>query len=220
MGPSGAGKTTILSLLVRFYDADGGTVRLDGQDVASLPLAQVRAMTAYVEQDAPVLAGTLRENLLLAAPDATAAQLDDVLHRTMLTGLVQRLPAALDSQVGDSGVLLSGGERQRVAIARALLAHPRLLLLDEATSQLDALNEQALRETVRRVAGPACTVIIVAHRLSTVQDADQIVLLEAGRVAGTGTHESLLADSDLYRRLVRGQLAPAHSMGQEVQATR
>lgn len=220
VGPSGAGKTTILSLLERFYDADGGAVRLDGHDVGDLPLAEVRAMTAYVEQDAPVLAGTLRENLLLAAPDATNAQLDDVLHRTMLTGLVQRLPAALDSEVGDSGVLLSGGERQRVAIARALLAHPRLLLLDEATSQLDALNEQALRETVRRVAGPCCTVVIVAHRLSTVQDADQIILLDAGRVAGTGTHESLLADSDLYERLVRGQLAPPHPTVREAEGAR
>lgn len=207
VGPSGAGKTTLLSLLERFYDADSGVVRLDGRDVGELTLAQVRAATAYVEQDAPVLAGTLRENLLLAAPDATEGQLDDVLHRTMLLGLVQRLPDALDSQVGDSGVLLSGGERQRIAIARALLTHPRLLLLDEATSQLDALNEQALRETVRRVAGRHCTVIIVAHRLSTVRDADQIVLLDRGRVVGTGSHELLLARSDLYQRLVRGQLA-------------
>lgn len=207
VGPSGAGKTTLLSLLERFYDADSGVVRLDGRDVGELTLAQVRAATAYVEQDAPVLAGTLRENLLLAAPEATEGQLDDVLHRTMLLGLVQRLPDALDSQVGDSGVLLSGGERQRIAIARALLTHPRLLLLDEATSQLDALNEQALRETVRRVAGRHCTVIIVAHRLSTVRDADQIVLLDQGRVAGTGSHELLLARSDLYQRLVRGQLA-------------
>src|SRR6516164_5314496 len=148
VGPSGAGKTTVFSLIERFYEPDSGRVLLDGTDVRDWPIAQLRAAIGYVEQDAPVLSGSLRENLLLGAPEATDEEVSEVLRTTRLTGLVARLPEGLNTAVGHRGTRLSGGERQRVAIARALLRHPRLLLLDEATSQLDALNEAALREAV------------------------------------------------------------------------
>jgi ABC-type multidrug transport system fused ATPase/permease subunit len=209
VGPSGAGKSTALALVERFYEAEGGRVLVDGRDVAETPLNELRRMIAYVEQETPVLAGTVAENVRYACPDATDEEVASVVAQVGLSGLVERLPEGMDTDVGDAGVLMSGGERQRIAIARALLGSPRVLLLDEATSQLDALNEMAMRETVRGITGPDCTVVTVAHRLSTVVDADQIIVLSGGRVAGSGTHEELLATSEVYRDLVQGQLLPA-----------
>src|SRR5690349_17692691 len=168
VGPSGAGKTTVFSLIERFYEPQAGRVLLDGADVRDWPISQLRAAIGYVEQDAPVLSGSLRENLLLGAPEAGKAEIAEVLRITRLTGLVARLPDGLETAVGHRGTRLSGGERQRVAIGRALLRRPRLLLLDEATSQLDALNEAALRQTVAETA-LMTTVLVVAHRLSTVK---------------------------------------------------
>lgn len=204
VGPSGAGKTTVFSLLERFYRPDRGRILLDGEDIADRPLTRLRALIGYVEQDAPILSGTLRDNLLLNAPEADEAQVLDILRRTRLDSLVARLPDGLDTPVGHRGSTLSGGERQRVAIARALLRRPRLLLLDEATSQLDAANEAALHETLADI-GRTTTVMVIAHRLSTVTRADQILLLESGRVRAAGTHERLLATDALYRRLAAGQ---------------
>jgi len=206
VGPSGAGKSTVFSLLERFYDHDGGTVTVDGRDIRAWPLAELRASLAYVEQDAPVLAGTLRENLLFAAPDAPEDRLTEAVARTRLDALVARLPDGLDTAVGHRGVTLSGGERQRIAIARALLRRPRLLLLDEVTSQLDAVNEQALRDVFVELAEQT-TVLVIAHRLSTVRHADRIVVLEEGRVRTAGTHEELITSDDLYRELATTQLA-------------
>lgn len=204
VGPSGAGKTTVFSLIERFHDPDGGQVLVDGVDVRHWPLARLRTAIGYVEQDSPVLAGTLRDNLVYGVPCPTDAQVDDVVRRTRLDALVQRLPQGLDTPVGHRGGRLSGGERQRVAIARALLRRPRLLLLDEATSQLDAANEAALRDAVAEAARTT-TVLVVAHRLSTVAAADRIVVMEEGRVRAVGTHPELLAGDALYRRLAATQ---------------
>ncbi|MFE6159381.1 ABC transporter ATP-binding protein [Streptomyces sp. NPDC056486] len=204
VGPSGAGKTTVFGLIERFYDATGGRVLVDGRDVHEWPLAELRSVIGYVEQDAPVLAGTLRENLLFGAPGATGDEIQDVLVRARLATLVERLPDGLETLVGHRGSQLSGGERQRVAIARALLRKPRLLLLDEATSQLDAVNELALRDVVAEVSREV-TVLVVAHRLSTVTLADRIVVMDAGRVRASGTHEELVAADPLYGELAATQ---------------
>jgi ABC-type multidrug transport system fused ATPase/permease subunit len=205
VGPSGAGKTTILSLIERFHEPSSGRIRLDGLDLAGLPREAVRRRIGYVEQEAPVLAGTIRENLSYAAPEAGEADLAEAVRVAGLEGLIARLPEGLDTVVGDHGVTLSGGERQRIAIARALLPRPAILLMDEATSQLDSRTEAALRATMARVARTR-TVIVVAHRLSTVVAADRLVVLEAGRVRATGTHEELVEADALYRELASGQL--------------
>jgi ATP-binding cassette subfamily B protein len=205
VGPSGAGKSTVLALVEGFYPLTGGTIRWAGTDVRELPRAALRARLGYVEQEAPVLAGTVRENLLLAAPGAAEDELWAVLADVGLTSIVQRSPRGLDVPVGDDGVLLSGGERQRLAIARSLLARPALLLLDEPTASLDARNENLLRQTLAAAAGDRA-LLVVAHRLSTVLDSDQIVVLDGGRAVARGTHQELLGTSPLYRELATAQL--------------
>jgi ATP-binding cassette subfamily B protein len=205
VGPSGAGKSTVLALIEGFYPVDAGVVRWAGTDVRELPRAAVRGQLGYVEQEAPVLAGSVRDNLLLAAPAASDADLWTALAQVGLTEVVQRSSRGLDVPVGDEGVLLSGGERQRLAIARSLLARPSLLLLDEPTASLDARNEGLLRQTLA-AAGSDRALLVVAHRLSTVIDSDQIVVLDAGRVVARGTHAELVEESPLYRELATAQL--------------
>ncbi|KQQ95908.1 ABC transporter [Leifsonia sp. Leaf325] len=205
VGPSGAGKSTILALIERFYDPTGGEVRLGGLDIRSLDRSDLRAQIGYVEQDAPVLAGSIRDNLVLSAPDATDEQCISVLAAVNLSEVLDRDPAGLSAEVGENGVMLSGGERQRLAIARALLSESPILLLDESTSSLDGVNEQKMRDAIDAVAEDR-TLIVIAHRLSTVVDSDQIVVLENGRVIGTGTHSELVASTPLYRDLARHQL--------------
>ena len=205
VGPSGAGKSTILALIERFYDPTAGVVRLGGIDIRGLDREALRAQIGYVEQDAPVLAGSLRDNLTLGAPDATDDECIRVLHDVNLTEVLERSEKGLDAAVGEEGVMLSGGERQRLAIARTLLAAPPILLLDESTSSLDGLNEQLLREAIDAVAENR-TLIVIAHRLSTVVDSDQIVVLDHGRVVGVGTHSELVKSTPLYRKLAKHQL--------------
>ena len=205
VGPSGAGKTTIFSLLERFYDPDEGRLLLDGQDLRALPREQVRAALGYVEQDAPVLSGTLRENVVYAAPEADDAAVAEALRAARLDDFVAASPDGLDSLVGSRGVTLSGGQRQWIAIARALLRRPRLLLLDEATAQLDAVNERAMREVVETLAQERA-VLVIAHRLSTVVAAQQIVVLDGGRVRAVGRHDELLDRDELYAELAATQL--------------
>ncbi|REE95380.1 ATP-binding cassette subfamily B protein [Thermomonospora umbrina] len=204
VGPSGAGKSTLFALLERFYESAEGVIAVDGRDVREWSLPELRAVIGYVEQDAPIMAGTLRDNLRYAAPAATDEEILDVLARTRLSGLLEQLPDGLDTRVGHRGTTLSGGQRQRVAIARALLRRPRLLLLDEATSQLDAANEMALREAVEDIARTT-TVLVIAHRLSTVTSADRIVVIDAGEVRAVGAHAELVEADEMYRDLAATQ---------------
>ncbi|MGF2948701.1 ABC transporter ATP-binding protein [Microbacterium alcoholitolerans] len=205
VGPSGAGKSTILALIERFYDPTGGSIRLAGHDVRAYPREQLRGQFGYVEQDAPTLAGTLAENLRLAAPDATDDACEQVLRSVNLGDVLERSPLGLEAPVGEDGVMLSGGERQRLAIARALLTEAPILLLDESTSSLDGVNEQRMREAIDAAAEDR-TLLVIAHRLSTVVDSDVIVVLEDGMVVGHGTHDELVESTPLYRDLARHQL--------------
>ncbi|MEY4476703.1 MAG: hypothetical protein RJA31_207 [Actinomycetota bacterium] len=205
VGPSGSGKSTILSLIERFYDVTSGTIAVGGHNIHSLDRSELRSAIGYVEQDAPVLAGTIRDNLTLGASDATDAACLAVLAEVNLSNIVDRAENGLDAQVGEGGVLLSGGERQRLAIARALLMAPEILLLDESTSSLDGLNEQLMKDAIDRVSENR-TLIVIAHRLSTVIDSDQIVVLDKGRVLGVGKHDELVSTVPLYRELAETQL--------------
>ena len=205
VGPSGAGKSTIFSLIERFYEPTQGEILLDGQQVKDMSLDTLRSQIGYVEQDAPVLAGSIRENLLLGRAEATDDDLREVLDMVNLTEVLNRDAKALDAEVGENGIMLSGGERQRLAIARALLAAPPILLLDESTSALDGPNEQRMREAIDAVAKNR-TLIVIAHRLSTVVDSDQIIVLERGRVVGSGTHSELVKSTPLYAELAKHQL--------------
>ncbi|MGV8968736.1 MAG: ABC transporter ATP-binding protein [Cellulomonas sp.] len=205
VGPSGAGKSTLLALVERFYEVDAGAIRFEGTDVRALDRAALRARIGYVEQDAPVLAGTIRDNLILAAPDTTDDECRRVLASVNLLARVDQHPDGLDAVVGDGGAGLSGGERQRLGIARALIGDAPLLLLDEPTSSLDGRNEQAMQAAIASAA-VGRTVVIVAHRLATVAKADQIVVLDVGRVVAIGTHNELLTSSDLYHELAGHQL--------------
>ncbi|MFE6910764.1 ABC transporter ATP-binding protein [Streptomyces erythrochromogenes] len=199
VGPSGAGKTTLFSLVLRFLEPVDGELLLNGRPYHDHSHAEVRARLAYVEQDTPVVPGTLRDNLLLARPDATDDELHRVLRDVRLSEKVEALEAGLDSPLSSAHV--SGGERQRIALARALLRTPEVLLLDEATAQLDGLTEAAVQDCIRSRAATGA-VVTVAHRLSTVVDADLIVVMEAGRIRARGTHDELLETDPLYRELV------------------
>ena len=205
VGPSGAGKSTIFALIERFYDPTAGAILLDGQDVSEFSRASLREQIGYVEQDAPVLAGSFRDNLLLGSPNATDEELTAVLTKVNLAQVLARDPKGLDAEVGENGIMLSGGERQRLAIARALLAAPPILLLDESTSALDGPNEQRMREAIDAVAENR-TLVVIAHRLSTVVDSDQIIVLEQGQVVGVGNHSELVKSTPLYAELAKHQL--------------
>ncbi|MGA5566667.1 ABC transporter ATP-binding protein [Streptomyces platensis] len=217
VGLSGAGKSTVFALVARFYEPDSGTVLFDGRPAAGLSRGECRARIAVVDQSTHVVQGSLRDNLTYAVPDAGDAEVRRVVELARLEGVVDRLPGGLSGVLGERGCTLSAGERQRVALARALLARPSLLLLDEPTSHLDAVNEAALTAVMNEVAQD-CALLVIAHRLSTVQHADRIVVLENGRSVASGHHEELLANSPSYRALAKGQML--RPVGSEAPADR
>ncbi|MFG2141464.1 ABC transporter ATP-binding protein [Streptomyces sp. NPDC048650] len=207
VGSSGAGKSTIAQLLPRLYDTDGGAVRLAGVDVRELTAASLREALGMVTQDGHLFHDTIRENLLLAKPEADEAELWDALRRARLDELLASLPDGLETVVGERGYRLSGGERQRLTIARLLLAHPRVVILDEATAHLDNTSEAAVQEALTE-ALDGRTALVIAHRLSTVRAADLILVVEGGRIVERGTHAALLTADGRYAELYRTQFAP------------
>ncbi|WP_123027184.1 ABC transporter ATP-binding protein [Mycolicibacterium stellerae] len=204
IGPSGAGKSTILSLLCRFHDPDGGTVRWEGEDFRSIPLAELRGKLGLLEQDAPVLHGTIRDNLLIADPNADDDDLWRVLKQANVADEIAGLPGLLDTPVLERGRSLSGGQRQRLALARAFLSRSQLILMDEPTAHLDRANEYDVMTNLLLARGTR-SVLVVAHRLSTVTNADQILVLDDGRIQATGKHAELLR-MPVYRELIEHEL--------------
>jgi ABC-type multidrug transport system fused ATPase/permease subunit len=200
VGPTGSGKTTLALLIPRLYDVSEGSVRVDGLDIRALDPASLRRQVAVVSEDAFLFSASLRENIAYARPEASDEEVLAAAERAGLSELVGELPDGLDTLVGERGLTLSGGQRQRVAIARALLSEPRILVLDDATSSVDATTENRIKRALREVM-EGRTTFIIAHRLSTIALADEIVVLEGGRVAAQGTHEELLDESDLYREI-------------------
>ncbi|WP_254070370.1 ABC transporter transmembrane domain-containing protein [Acidisphaera sp. L21] len=207
VGPSGAGKTTVLQLLLRFYDPESGVIRLDGVDVRSVAPGDLRGQLGLVPQDPVIFSTSAMENIRYGRPDATAAEIRAAAHAAH-ADFLDALPQGFDTFLGEKGVRLSGGQRQRIAIARAILRDPPVLLLDEATSALDAESERAVQEALATLSRDRTT-IVIAHRLATVRKADRIVVVEAGRIVATGTHESLIRGDGVYARLARLQFSDA-----------
>ena len=212
VGPSGAGKTTISALLARLYDVDGGAVSINGLNVRDATESSLRSVMGVVTQDAHLFHDSLRANLLFARPEATEEDLHKALEDAQIRDLVLSLPQGLDTIVGERGYRLSGGEKQRVALARLLLKAPALVVLDEATAHLDAESEAAVQRALAETLSGR-TSLVIAHRLSTVRNADQILVIDDGRVAERGTHSELLARGGLYAELYETQFRRQDDVG-------
>ncbi|VCU68174.1 Toxin RTX-I translocation ATP-binding protein [Pigmentiphaga humi] len=207
VGPSGSGKSTLVKLLVGLYHPDRGTVRYNGQPTTSLRFNRVRRQIGFVTQEAHMFAGTIRENLQLVKSDASDEEMVAAMEQASCAYLLEKSSAGLDTTIGEMGMKLSGGEKQRLSIARALIRQPRLLIFDEATSALDSLTEEQINETVRRICERRTQItIMIAHRLSTVMQADTIFVLEKGRIVEQGSHDELLAGKGLYYAMWRQQI--------------
>ena len=204
MGPSGGGKTTLLNLIPRFYDATAGRVLIDGHDVRDVTLTSLRDQIGLVTQEPFLFDDTIRANIAYARPDATDAQIREAAHAAAAHEFIDALPDGYDTQVGEAGARLSGGQRQRVAIARAFLKDAPILLLDEATSALDTESEAQVQAALKRLMAGRTT-ILIAHRLSTVRGADRIYVIDKGRIVESGDHASLTRKRGLYARLARSQ---------------
>ena len=200
VGATGSGKTTLVQLLGRLYDVDEGAVLVDGADVREVDLASLRRSIAVVDDDPFLFSASVAENIAYGRPDATREEIERAAERAQAAGFVAELPAGYDTRVGERGLTLSGGQRQRLAIARALLVDPRILVLDDATSSVDASTEQAIKAALREVMAGRTT-FVIAHRLSTIALADEIVVLEDGRISARGTHAELLERSPLYAEI-------------------
>lgn len=206
VGPSGSGKTTLFSLLERYYDPQSGHIAYGERDIGQFSLSSWRSQIGYVSQESPLMSGTIRENIVYGLDrEVSEEELRSVSRMAYADGFIDELPDGFETEVGERGMKLSGGQRQRIAIARALLRNPRILMLDEATSALDSTSERVVQEALNNLMRGRTT-LVIAHRLSTVVDADQIVFLEKGKVTGIGTHEQLVASHDLYREFAEQQL--------------
>ena len=208
VGPSGAGKTTVASLIPRFWDVTSGTIRVDGHDVRTLALEDLRGAIGIVPQEPALFSGTVRENIAFALTDDGQAPSEEDIHRAARAAhaieFIDRLIEGFDTLVGERGVKLSGGQRQRLAIARVFLKNPAIVILDEATSSLDSESERLVEEAMEELLQGRST-LIIAHRLSTVQRADRVIVIDRGRVVEEGRHADLLAAEGMYSRLYRGQ---------------
>jgi ATP-binding cassette subfamily B multidrug efflux pump len=207
LGTTGSGKSTLVNLIPRFYDVTGGAVRLDGNDVRDVTLSSLRSQIGIVLQETRLFSGTVRDNVAFGKPDATDEEIVAAAEAAQAGGFIRGLSDGYETVIGERGIGLSGGQRQRIAIARALLIDPRLLILDDSTSAVDAETEAAIQETLDRLMREKHrTVFVIAQRISTVRDADLILVLDEGRIAASGTHEELLRESELYNEILGSQL--------------